>query len=176
MRSLLLSFSIAFSAWGAAHAADPADDLTVWWRTQGAEVVEPRSGTSDRACFLVLYHDDDVLLFRCRKESEPSLYVKHPGWRFGDREGIATAEIATERASAASGGAAAAQLLVVNYRDWIRARLDRPIADILPSERQITIDFPNGQASEVSFPIDRARMPGIMRGLRKCKDALGIRD
>ena len=61
-------------------------------------------------------------------------------------------------------------------RDWIKARLDPPMAKILPGEREINIGFPQGQASQVSFPIDRARMPGIRRGVRRCKEALGIQD
>ncbi len=169
MRNLLLSVMFALSAWGTARAAEPADDLTVWWRTQGAEVVEHRTDAGEKACSLVMYHDDDVLLFMWRKDAQPSLFVEHPAWRFGEREGVAKAEIAVDRTSAA-------QLLAVDYRDWIRIRLDQPIADLLPRERQITINFPNGQASGVSFPIDRSRMPGIMRGVRRCRDALGVRE
>jgi hypothetical protein len=172
---LLLGVSVALSAWGTARAAEATDDLSVWWRTQGAEVVEHRTDTGEKACSLVMYHDDDVLLFMWRKDGNASLFLKHPGWRFGDRQGIAKAEIAVGRTSSEPGGVAT-QLAVVNYRDWIRARLDRPIADILPSEREITVDFPNGQASGVSFPIDRSRMPDVMRGVRRCKDALGVRD
>ncbi len=175
MRSLLLGFSVALSAWGAARAGDTADDLTIWWRTQGAEVVGHRTDTGEKACSLVMYHDDDVLLFMWRKAENPSLFIQHPGWRFGDRAGTAKVEIAVGRASSGPGGVAT-QLPVVDYRDWIRARLDRPIADILPSEREITVDFPNGQAGGVSFPIDRSRMPAVMRGVQRCKAALGGRD
>ncbi len=173
MRILLLSAWIALSAWGTARAADGAEDLTIWWRTQNAEVVEHYVTANQRACSLVLYHDDDVLLFMWRKGGNPALFLKHPGWQFGERKGIATVEIAVGQASAGPTGGLA-QLLAVNYRDWIRARLDPPMANILPSEREINIGFPNGQASQVSFPIDRSRMPGILRGVRRCKDALGI--
>ncbi len=175
MRRLLLSVPIVLSAWGTARPADTTDNLSVWWRTQGAEVVEHRAETGEKACSLVLYHDDDVLLLMWRKDGNPSLFVQHPGWRFGEREGIAKVEIAVGRASPGPGGVAT-QLPMVDYRDWIRVRLDRPIADILPGEREITVDFPNGQASAVSFPIDRSRMPAVMRGVRNCKAALGRRD
>lgn len=175
MRTFLLGVSIAVAAWGTALPAERTDDLTVWWRTQNAEVVEHTTATNERACSLVLYHEDDVLLFMWRKGGDPSLFLKHPGWRFGERTGTATVEIAVGQDSAGPGGGIA-ELIAVNYRGWIKARLDPPMAKILPSKREIDIGFPQGQASEVSFPIDRARMPGIRRGVRRCKNALGIQD
>ena len=177
MRTLLLSISIpiAAAACGMALAAERTDDLTVWWRTQNAEVVEHSTAANERACLLVLYHEDDVLVFMWRKGADPSLFLKHPGWRFGESAGTATVEIAVGQASEAPGGGIA-QLVAVDYRDWIKARLDPPMAKILPSERDIEIGFPQGQASQVSFPIDPARMHGVRRGVRRCKNALGIQD
>lgn len=177
MRRLLLGLSIALAACGAARAAAGEEDLTIWWRTQGAEVVEHRTGAGKRACSLLIYHDDDALLFQWRKDKDPSLFIKHPGWHFGDRKGTAKVEIDAGRAtSGANPGGVSLQLAVINHRDWIRARLDRPIADLLPSEREITVDFPDGQASGVSFPIDGSRMPAIMRGVQNCRAAVGVRD
>ncbi|HJS85328.1 MAG TPA: hypothetical protein VJ779_07690 [Acetobacteraceae bacterium] len=175
MRVLFLAIWIALSALGTARAAEVPEDLTIWWRTQNAEVVEHYTAAEERACSLVLYHDDDVLLFIWRRDADPALFIKHPGWRFGERKGIARVEIAVGQASAGPDGALA-QLLAVDYRDWIKARLDPTMARILPRGREINVGFPNGQASQVSFPIDRGRMPGIMRGVRRCKDALKIQD
>ena len=175
MRTLLLSVPIASATWGAALAIESMDDLTVWWRTQSADVVEHTTASNGRACSLVLYHEDDVLVFMWRKGADPSLFLKHPGWRFGERAGTATVEIAVGQASAGPGGGIA-QLAAVDYRDWIKARLDPPMAKILAGEREIEIGFPQGQASQVSFPIDPARMHGIRRAVRRCKNALGIQD
>ena len=166
----------------AARVAAAEQDLTIWWRTfwlrtQGAEVVEQRTNAGERTCSLRIYHDDDVLLFRWQKGRDPLLFVNHPGWRFGSREGTTTVEIGIGRMApgANPGGSVSMQLTATEYQDWIRATLDRPIADLLPKEREIMVDFPDGQASEVSFPIDHSRVPDIMRGLQNCKAVIGVR-
>jgi hypothetical protein len=167
---------------GAEPAAVAEEDLTIWWRTfwsrtQGAEVVEQRTSAGERACSLRVHHDDDVLLFRWQKGRDPLLLVSHPGWRFGSREGTTMVEIGAGRMApgANPGGSVTMQLTATGYRDWIRATLDPPIADLLPKEREITVDFPDGQASKVSFPVDRSRTPAIMRRLRDCKAVIAAR-
>ena len=165
----------------AARGAAAEEDLTIWWRTfwlrtQGAEVVEQRTNAGERACSLRIHHDDDVLLFRWRKGRDPLLLVSHPGWRFGSREGTMTVEIGTGRtAPGANPGGVSMRLAATGHQDWISATLDPPIADLLPKEREITVDFPDGQPSSVSFPIDRSRIPDIMRGLQDCKAVIGVR-
>ena len=181
MRGLLLGVSIALSAWGPARAA-AGEDLTVWWRTywapaQGAEVVEHRASAGERACSLLIYHDDDVLLLMWRTGRDPSLFVKHPGWRFRDHRGAARVEIGVGRvASGAGPGGVSTELAATSYRDWVATRLDRAVADLLPGEREVTVDLPDGQASGASFPIERGRMPAVMRGVQDCRAAAGVRN
>ena len=182
MRGLLLGVSIALSAWGLARAAT-GEDLTVWWRTywapaQGAEVVEHRASAGERACSLLIYHDDDVLLLMWRKGRDPALFVKHPGWRFGDLRGAARVEVGVGRAAAsgAGPGGVSTELAATSYRDWVAARLDRAVADLLPGEGEVTVGFPDGQASGASFPIERGRMPAVMRGVQDCRVAAGVRN
>jgi hypothetical protein len=165
-----------------ARGAAAGEDLTIWWRTfwsrtQGAEVVEQRTNTGERACSLRIHHDGDVLLFRWRKGRDPLLLVSHPGWRFGSREGTTTVEIGVGRTApgANPGGSVSMRLAATGHQNWISATLDPPIADLLPKEREITVDFPDGQASSVSFPVDRSRTPAIMRGLQDCKAVVGVR-
>jgi hypothetical protein len=165
----------------AARGAAAGEDLTVWWRTswsrtQGAEVVEQRTSAGERACSLRIHHDGDVLLFRWRRDRDPLLLVSHPGWRFGSREGTVTVEIGAGRtAPGASPGGVSMRLAATGYQEWISATLDPPIADLLPREREITVDLPDGQASGVSFPVDSSRTPAIMRGLQDCKAVIGVR-
>ena len=166
----------------AARGAAAGEDLTIWWRTswsrtQGAEVVEQRTKAGERACSLRIHHDGDVLLFRWRKGRDPLLLVSHPGWRFGSREGTLTVEIGAGRAApgASPGGGASMRLAATGYQDWVSTALDPPVADLLPTEREVTVAFPGGQASSVSFPVDRSRTPAIMRGLQDCKAAIGVR-
>ncbi|MBV8614022.1 MAG: hypothetical protein JOY66_09665 [Acetobacteraceae bacterium] len=165
----------------AERGAAAGEDLTIWWRTswsrtQGAEVVEQRTKAGERACALRIHHDGDVLLFRWRKGRDPLLLVSHPGWRFGSREGTLTVGIGAGRTApgASPGGGASVQLAATGHQDWIRATLDPPIADLLSREREVTVDFPDGQASSVSFPVDRSRTPAIVRGLQDCKTAIGV--
>jgi hypothetical protein len=165
----------------AARGAAAGEDLTVWWRTswsraQGAEVVEQRTNAGERVCSLRIHHDDDVLLFRWRRGRDPLLLVSHPGWRFGSGEGAVTVEVGTGRtAPGANPGGVSMRLAATEHQDWISATLDPPIADLLPTEGEITVDFPDGQASGVSFPVDRSRTPAIMRGLQDCKAVIGAR-
>jgi hypothetical protein len=165
----------------AARGAAAGEDLTIWWRTswsrtQGAEVVEQRTRAGERACSLRIHRDGDVLLFRWRKDRDPLLLVSHPGWRFGGREGTVMVEIGAGRTApgANPGGGASMRLAATGHQDWVSATLDPPIADILSREREITIDFPDGQPSSVSFPVDSSRTPAIMRGLQDCKAAIGV--
>ena len=165
----------------AARGAAAGEDLTIWWRTswsrtQGAEVVEQRTKAGERACSLRIHRDGDVLLFRWRKGRDPLLLVSHPGWRFGGREGTVTVEVGAGRAApgASPGGGASVRLAATGRQDWVSATLDPPIADLLPTEREITIVFPEGQAGSVSLPVDSSRMPAIMRGLQDCKAAVGV--
>jgi hypothetical protein len=174
MLSALLGFSVVLAAYGPGPA-DAAADMTVWWRTQGAEVIEHRTDTGARACSLVLRRADDVLLFMWPQNGSPSLFVRHPGWRFGDQESTTNIEIAVSAGNAAAqASGVSTELPARDYRDWIRTPLDQPLADVLPTEGEIRIGFPGGQFSPLSFPIDRSRMPAVMRGVQNCKTALGM--
>ena len=88
-----------------------------------------------------------------------------------------TVEIGAGRAAPGTnpGGGASVRLAATGRQDWVSATLDPPIADLLPTEYEVTVDFPDGQASSVSFPVDSSRTPAIMRGLQDCKAAIGAR-
>lgn len=174
MLSSALGISLLLATYGPSRTTAP-DDLTVWWRTEGAEVIEHHTDGGARACSLVLHRADNVLLFVWTQHESPTLFVRHPGWNFGDQEGATDVQIdvaAGHGAQRANG--VTTELPAENYQDWIRARLDQTMADILPTEGEIRVQFPGNQFSPVSFPINQDRMPAVMRGLDKCKTALGM--
>ena len=175
MLSPALGLFFVLAAYGSSPTPSPPD-LTVWWRTVGAEVIEHHTETGARACSLVLHHSDNVLMFMWPQHGQPTLFVRHPGWHFGDQQGATDLQINVGNAGRGPGlgDGVTTQLPAADFQDWVRAQLDQTLAQVLPTEDEIRVALPGGQFSPVSFSIDQERMPAVMRGLDKCKTALGV--
>ncbi len=176
MRVLMLSVAAAFVAAGCRRSAAETDP-TVWWRTHGAEVVEQHNtDDGERACSLVMSDGDNAVVFMWRKNAGTSMFVQHPGWRFGNSEGVAQVEIQIGDVwlGGAVDGSDGPRLLAVDYQSWVRAHVDQPVADLLLTQPEIRVVFPGGQAEGLSFPLNRSKMPALVRALKKCQAAIGV--
>jgi hypothetical protein len=143
---------------------------TVWWRTQGAQVLETRDDSGRRSCSLVMDHGADAVVLVWQQTGATSIYVKHRGWQFGDQEGALPVRIEVGDVQL---GAGTARLEAVHYKDWIMAPVDQPVADVLTRGPDIHVGFPDGQADAVAFPIDRGRIAALVRAVHRCQKAIG---
>jgi hypothetical protein len=168
----LVAGALMAIAAGDARVRAAETNPTIWWRTQGAQVVETNGAAGARSCSLIMDRGPDAAVLMWHQGGASSIYIKHEGWRFGDREGARPVEI---RVGDVQLGDGAAGFEAVDYKNWIMAPVDRPVAGALLTGEAIRVAFPDGQADGVSFPIDRGRIAALVRAVQRCQQAVGMR-
>jgi hypothetical protein len=144
----------------------------IWWRTAGAQVVETHD-KDGRTCSLIMEHDPDTVVFRWHKPDERTIYVRHPGWNCGDQKSSVQVQIQIGDVPVA-GGAASDGTNAIDYKDWVMAPIAQPIASALLHGEDIRVSFPGRQAEDVTVPINRGRIAGIVAGVQRCTRTIGF--
>ena len=148
------------------------DSPTIWWRTEGAQVVETHDDAGVRTCSLIMDRGGDAVVLRWRQNGATSIYVKHQGWQFGDHEGALPVQI---QVGGVQLGTGAAGLDAVDYKDWIMAPVDQPVTEGLRVGDAIRVAFPDGRTTGISLPIDRGRIVAVVRAVQHCQQVIGFR-
>lgn len=166
----MLSAGLGLLAVAATTSAPPAPgggaDLTVWWRTEGAEVVETKEPGASPSCSLMLRQGGNLAVLMWPQAGSPTLFVRHAGWNFGGLEqGVpATLDV---------GDSAAVALDAQSLGNWVRAPLRDGAADAISARGTFRLELSGAQSPSVDFRTDPARMAKVTLGWERCRRAIG---
>ncbi len=138
-------------------------DGTIWWRTQGAAVIEP---PSRRECMLYVYNARIAIVFNFDKNSLTSVLVSDSTWSHL-KEGAAVISLGTQTYTAHSAIFAhdSNGITLVNFT----------LQSVPPSKTQL-IDAQHIQIASIDpslptfeFTLPQAKMPALLTAVTECQ-------
>jgi hypothetical protein len=152
--------------WSISTTAIPVRD-TVWWRTEGGNVIETTQPL-DADCTLHLYTQDSDVNFAWSRHQPPRITISHQSWDFGKEN----YSVAAMRIGAVwlGGGNGTPSILTLRHDASLTIPLNEPVETLLPAADQITVGTPD---AALTLALPHSKMAALLAALRRCRERLG---
>jgi hypothetical protein len=161
----MVAAALMLASTSPAYAAAETD----WWRTNGAAVVEYRTGSDEAACSLFLYNKENAAVVTWKKSGPEDISFYHSDWQFETDHPLS---VGVRLGDFWLGSAAAhdpPQLTAIADQGRLSVPVNEPVDGLLRNASRITVQLAD---HETSIDVDRPKMPVLLAAVNRCRAAL----